>query len=65
MSFPENINILANGPDRFARRFKGYIINGFRFRTNNIDKNKTTQNSGVVTKVDTVSYASARNKNLT
>lgn len=63
MSFPENINILANGHDRFARRFKGYIINGFRFRTNNIDKNKTTQNSGVVTKVDTVSYASAGDKN--
>ena len=59
MSFYENINILANGLNRFARRF-----NGFRFRTKSIDRNKTTQNSGVVTKVDTVSYASARDKTL-
>ncbi|KDO39796.1 hypothetical protein CISIN_1g043904mg, partial [Citrus sinensis] len=48
-SYSKFVMILkSNGLNRFARRF-----NGFRFRTKSIDRNKTTQNSGVVTKVDT------------
>ena len=63
IALPEQIKILANGPDQFARRFKGCIVNGFRFRTKSNDKSKVTQNSSIVLKADTVSYASARDKN--
>lgn len=35
----------------------------FNFEQKSIDKSKTTQHSGVVTKVDTVSYANARVEN--
>ena len=31
ITLSEEIKILANGPDQFARRFKGYIVNGFQF----------------------------------
>ena len=63
IALPEQIKILANGPDQFARRFKGCIVNGFRFRTKSNDKSKVTQNSSIVLKADTVSYASAKDKN--
>lgn len=59
----ELIKILANGHDQFAQRFKGCIVNGFRFRTKCNDKSRVTQNSSIVLKADTVSYASAWDKN--
>ena len=59
----EEINKLANGPTNLARRFNGYIINGCRFRINTIDNNRTTQNSGVCLKANTMSYASWKDKN--
>ncbi|TXG61774.1 hypothetical protein EZV62_013137 [Acer yangbiense] len=61
--FPEEVINLANGPDQFARRFKRFDINGFRFRTKNNERSRVTQNSGVVLKADTMSYASARDRN--
>jgi hypothetical protein len=45
---------LARGPDRRAYFYKGYIINGFRFRTKEAEKNLKTQNSGVVVKGDDI-----------
>lgn len=63
MALPELIKILANEPDQFAGRFKGCIVNDFRFRTKCDDKSRVTQNSSIVLKADTVSYASARDKN--
>lgn len=59
----EEIKILASGPDQFARRFKRYIINGFRFLIKESERSRTTQNSGIVLKVDTMSYASAQDRN--
>ncbi|KAI9200313.1 hypothetical protein LWI28_005804 [Acer negundo] len=38
----------TNGPNQFARRFKRYDINGFRFHTKNTEKSRVTQNTGVV-----------------
>ena len=59
----EEIKYLAKGPYRHARRFKGYIINGFRFRTKDRDKGRTTQNSGVILNASTMSYATRRDRN--
>lgn len=53
---------MARGPQKAAKRFKGYIINGFRFHTKEREINRKTQNSGVVITASTSSYASAKDK---
>ena len=62
ITFTEEINRLADGPHTLARRFNGYIINGFRFRVKAVDDRRVTQNSGVALKADTMSYASRKDK---
>ena len=62
-SLSDEIKYLAKGPYRYARRFKGYIINGFRFRIKGRDKRRKTQNSGIILNASTTSYASRRDKN--
>ncbi|PKA59075.1 hypothetical protein AXF42_Ash001168 [Apostasia shenzhenica] len=49
---------LARGPNMIAKRFSGYYINGFKFRTISRVKDKKTQNYGVVntTEIGGVSY---------
>jgi hypothetical protein len=44
--------VLSKGPDHRARVFNRCFINGFLFQTTDIEKNLTTQNSGVVVKAD-------------
>ncbi|XP_028092699.1 uncharacterized protein LOC114292882 [Camellia sinensis] len=61
--FSEEIQTLANGPHNEARRFTGYITNGFRFRVKSMDDRRASQNSGVALKADTISYASREDKN--
>ncbi|KAL3520096.1 hypothetical protein ACH5RR_018245 [Cinchona calisaya] len=39
------------------------MVNGFRFRTKTIESSKTTQNSGIMCKASTMSYASVKDKN--
>jgi hypothetical protein len=46
------IHALAQGPDHRARVFNRCFINGYLFRTAQIEKNLSTQNSGVVVKGD-------------
>lgn len=60
---PEEIISLARGPYKAVRRYKGYIVNGFRFNTRDREINRRTQNSGVVVTARTSSYASAKDKN--
>lgn len=43
----DKIKWLAQGPNTEARRFKRYVINGFKFRTKDSEETKKTQNSGV------------------
>ena len=43
---------LARGPDYRVTRYNGCIINGIRFRTQDCDMYRKTQNSGVVVKGD-------------
>ena len=38
---------LSRGPSSVARRFSGYVINGYRFHTVEREARRKTQNSGV------------------
>ena len=51
---------LAKGPRREAKRFSGYIVNGYRFHTKQRDRKCTIQNSGVYLTALTTSFANAK-----
>ncbi|CAL5433319.1 unnamed protein product [Camellia sinensis] len=63
VALSEEIKILALGPSRKATRFNGYIINGTRYHTKSCELRRKTQNSGVMVKAKTSSYASAKDIN--
>lgn len=54
---------LAKGPARSAKRYSGYVINGYRFHTKKRDSKCTTQNSGVFLTALTTSFASSKDEN--
>ncbi|CAL1361192.1 unnamed protein product [Linum trigynum] len=54
---------LARPPNSVAKSFKGFIINGFRFHTRELEKTRKTQNCGVMVTATTQSFASARDHN--
>lgn len=56
---------LAKGPQRAAKKFNGYVVNGFRFHTKQRDAKCTTQNSGVILIALTTSFASSKDQNPT
>ncbi|XP_009600838.1 uncharacterized protein [Nicotiana tomentosiformis] len=60
---PEEIQNLAIGPSKQAKRMSEYISNGVRYLTKSRDGKLKTQNSGVMVKASTQSYASARDRN--
>ncbi|XP_028074364.1 uncharacterized protein LOC114276753 [Camellia sinensis] len=60
----DEIKTLALGPSKKAMRFSGYIINGTRYHTRSREWRRKTQNSGVMVKAKTCSYASTRDMNL-
>ena len=57
------LEVLAIGPSRTAKRFTGYVINGYRFHTKSRDSRCTTQNSGVFLTAKTTSFASLKDQN--
>lgn len=57
------LSSLAKGPHRAAKRFTGYMVNGFRFHTKRRDDRCTSQNSGVFVTALTTSYASVKDNN--
>lgn len=57
------LQVLALGPNRTARRFSGYVINGYRFHTKSRDSRCTTQNSGIFLTAKTTSFASSKDQN--
>lgn len=57
------LEVLALGPSRTARRFTGYVVKGYRFHTSSRDSRCTTQNSGIFLTAQTTSFASSRDQN--
>ena len=55
---PEEVVAFGVGPNKVAKRYSGFIIDGFRFHTKSREENRLTQNSGVVniSEVESVNY---------
>lgn len=51
-SFASEIRILSRGPLHSVNRYSGCMVNGYRFHTQSREKNRKTQNSGVVVQGD-------------
>ncbi|XP_015054911.1 uncharacterized protein LOC107001341 [Solanum pennellii] len=61
---PDLIKQLSRGPNSVAKRFSGYLINGYRFHVRQSDARRKTQNSGVTLIPSTTSFSSSKDKNL-
>ena len=59
----KELQVLAMGPNRAAKRFSGYVIKGYRFHTKYRDAKCTTQNSGVFLSSLTTSFATSKDQN--
>ena len=59
----KELEVLAMGPNRAAKKFSGYVINGCRYHTKSRDAKCTTQNSGVFLTALTTSFASSKDQN--
>jgi hypothetical protein len=60
---PFHLRALSRGPNTVAKRFSGYVINGYRFHTIKRDARRKTQNSGVTLVSLTESFASSKDEN--
>ena len=58
----KEVSILSAGPNQWARKFSGYIVNGFRFHTKQRERKRCSQNSGITLSAITPSYASSKDK---
>nr|CAD1832988.1 unnamed protein product [Ananas comosus var. bracteatus] len=56
----EDLLSLSRGPTKYVTCYNGYLINGYKFRIEDIDKGLRTQNSGVVAVGDTGSETERR-----
>ncbi|XP_074347485.1 uncharacterized protein LOC141686344 [Apium graveolens] len=65
LNVSREIASLAIGPKRVARRFRGYVVNGYRFHTKSRDKKCIIQNSGVYLTALTTSFASLKDQKPT
>nr|GEZ05139.1 hypothetical protein [Tanacetum cinerariifolium] len=54
---------MAMGLTNMAKRYNGYVVNGFRVRTKGMDNSRFTQNSGVVVIASTTSFSSRKDIN--
>ena len=60
---PDLIKQLSRGPNSVAKRYLGYLINGYRINVRQRDARRKTQNSGVTLIASTTSFASSKDKN--
>ncbi|KAH0695088.1 hypothetical protein KY285_022185 [Solanum tuberosum] len=60
---PDLIKQLSRGPNSIAKRYSGYLINGYRFHVRQCDARRKTQNSGVTLVASTTTFASSKDKN--
>ncbi|XP_027156247.1 uncharacterized protein LOC113757030 [Coffea eugenioides] len=69
LELPQNVSVLrdlrflAKGPDVVGIQHDKYVVNGFRFHTNEVEKKRKTQNSGVTVNATTSSFAGIRDQN--
>ncbi|XP_038973982.1 uncharacterized protein LOC120105500 [Phoenix dactylifera] len=47
----EELIVIARGPNNIVNRYDGFIINGFKFHTQEREKFRKTQNSGVIVEI--------------
>lgn len=59
----EELRALAHGPNPVGKRYRGFIINGFRFHVKRFEIYRKTQNSGLVVTAETSSFASRNDNN--
>ena len=60
---PKKLKDLSKGPNTVAKRFSGYMVNGYKFHTRQHDATHITQNSGVTLVSETASFASSKDEN--
>ncbi|KAK6782369.1 hypothetical protein RDI58_020165 [Solanum bulbocastanum] len=60
---PNLIKQLSRGPNYVAKRYSGYLINGYRFHVRQPDARRKTQNSGITLVASIISFASSKDKN--
>nr|XP_027120595.1 uncharacterized protein LOC113737586 [Coffea arabica] len=63
VSVLRDLRFLAKVPDVVGIQHDKYIVNGFWFHTNEVEKKRKTQNSGVTVNATTSSFASVRDQN--
>ena len=61
----EEIKILAKGPMMIAHKYNSYSINGFNFRTQSYDENRSVQSSGVALAAETTHFERGNDDNHT
>ncbi|KAG5600550.1 hypothetical protein H5410_031920 [Solanum commersonii] len=59
---PYLIKQLSRGPNYVAKRYSGYLINGYRFHVRQRDARRKTQNCGVTLVASTTRFASSKDK---
>ncbi|XP_074347515.1 uncharacterized protein LOC141686375 [Apium graveolens] len=59
----KELEVLAMGLNQSAKKYSGYVLNGYRFHTKYRDAKCTTQNSGVFLTALTTSFASSKDQN--
>ncbi|XP_020968056.1 uncharacterized protein LOC107618653 isoform X3 [Arachis ipaensis] len=59
---PGWIRQLSKGPNKVAKSFSAYVVNGYRFHTKRREVMRKTQNSGVTVVAETTSFASVKDK---
>ena len=57
---PNLIKQLSRGQNSVAKRYSGYLINGYRFHVQQHDTRPKTQNSGVTLISSTISFESSK-----
>ncbi|XP_074359763.1 uncharacterized protein LOC141699855 [Apium graveolens] len=65
LNISRELEVLAMGPNRAAKEYSGYVINGYRFHSKNRDAKCKTQNGGVFLTALTTSFASSKDENPT
>lgn len=53
---PQDICSISRGPNFFLKSYKGYTLNGVKFHSSDISKNRKTQNNGVFLSATTSTY---------